>query len=77
MNQITVIGLGAGDINQLPLGVYKKLQSAKRIYVRTIDHPVLDELAEEGVSFESFDDIYEKHDTFSTCIRGNCRTFNK
>lgn len=65
MNQITVIGLGAGDINQLPLGVFKKLQAVDKIYVRTKDHPVITELEQqEGVSFESFDSIYEKHDTF-------------
>lgn len=65
MNPITVIGLGAGDINQLPLGVYKKLKAMDKVYVRTKDHPVISELEQqEGVSFESFDKIYEKHDTF-------------
>ena len=29
-----------------------------------MDHPVLEELAAEGVAFESFDNVYEKHDTF-------------
>ncbi|WP_454538610.1 hypothetical protein, partial [Escherichia coli] len=60
MHQITVIGLGAGDFEQLPMGVYKTLKNAPKIYVRTEDHPVLDELKEEGVTFESFDLIYEK-----------------
>jgi len=64
MNHITVIGLGAGDLNQLPLGVYKKLTKSEKIYVRTMDHPVLHELEGEGISFESFDQVYEKHDTF-------------
>jgi tetrapyrrole methylase family protein / MazG family protein len=64
MNTIHIIGLGAGDLNQLPLGVYKKLKNAKRLYVRTEDHPVLSELAQEGITFSSFDSVYEKHDTF-------------
>ena len=64
MNQITVIGLGAGDINQLPLGVYKKLQKSGKVYARTKDHPVIEDLSKEGIIFESFDRIYEKHDTF-------------
>ncbi len=64
MHQITVIGLGAGDFEQLPMGVYKTLKNAEKIYVRTKEHPVLDELAKEGVAFESFDLIYEKHDEF-------------
>jgi tetrapyrrole methylase family protein / MazG family protein len=63
-NEIAIIGLGAGDLNQLPLGVYKKLKQASLCLVRTMDHPVVKELAAEGVIFESFDEIYEKHQTF-------------
>ena len=29
MNTIHIIGLGAGDLNQLPLGAYKKLKAAE------------------------------------------------
>ncbi|MBT2571568.1 nucleoside triphosphate pyrophosphohydrolase [Planococcus sp. ISL-110] len=65
MNTIHIIGLGAGDLDQLPLGVYKKLKAADNLYVRTEDHPVLAELAQEGVTFTSFDAVYEKHDSFS------------
>ena len=65
MNQLTVIGLGAADLDQMQMGVYKKLKVAKKLYVRTIDHPVLTDLAAEGVTFESFDDVYEKHGTFA------------
>ncbi len=62
---IEVIGLGGGDIHQLPLGLYRKLIDTKDIcYVRTIDHPVISSLEEEGVVFESFDTVYEKHDQF-------------
>ncbi|MFF2179341.1 nucleoside triphosphate pyrophosphohydrolase [Lysinibacillus sp. NPDC058147] len=64
MNTLTVIGLGAGDFNQLQMGVYKKLKSAKKLYVRTVDHPVLEELSAEGLQFESFDAVYEKHNSF-------------
>lgn len=60
MNEITIIGLGASDLEQLPLGIYKKLKSAQYLYVRTEQHPVLEELRSEGLSFTSFDAIYEK-----------------
>lgn len=66
MYPITVIGLGASDYNQLPIGIYKKLKAAKKIYVRTFDHPVLQELQKEGLTFESFDNVYEKYDNFSS-----------
>lgn len=65
MHQLTVIGLGAADFDQLQMGVYKQLKQAKKLYVRTEDHPVLHDLKEEGVVFSSFDHVYEKHDTFA------------
>ncbi|MCY9548279.1 nucleoside triphosphate pyrophosphohydrolase [Lysinibacillus xylanilyticus] len=64
MNTLTVIGMGAGDFNQLQMGVYKKLKAARKLYVRTVDHPVLEELSAEGLQFESFDAVYEKHNSF-------------
>lgn len=64
MKDITVVGLGAGDFEQLPMGVYRTLKNAKEVYMRTLDHPVVAELQKEGVSFISFDEVYEKHDEF-------------
>lgn len=64
MNEITVVGLGAADFEQMTIGVYNMLKNANKLYVRTIDHPVLKTLQEEGIQFISFDDVYEKHDTF-------------
>lgn len=63
-NKIIVMGLGAGDLDQLPYGVYKKLKAVKSCYTRTIDHPVIAQLQEEGIVFNSFDAVYEKYDTF-------------
>jgi tetrapyrrole methylase family protein/MazG family protein len=65
MGKIEIIGLGAGDIDQLPLGLYKKLtQSASIIYTRTKEHPVIQSLLEEGVTFKSFDHFYEAETKF-------------
>ena len=67
MSKIEVIGLGAGDINQLSLGIYKKLTNTETtIFTRTIDHPVIDSLQTEGVRFESFDAMYEEEEQFGT-----------
>lgn len=65
MSKIEIIGLGAGDINQLPLGIYKKLLHIESpVYTRTIDHPVIETLIGEGVRFEAFDYMYEEEDEF-------------
>lgn len=62
---IYVAGLGAGDINQLPLGIYRHIKDTHHpIYVRTLDHPVVKQLQEERVSFTSFDSMYEAERTF-------------
>ncbi len=67
MNSITIIGLGAGDLNQMPVGIYRLLKEQQdRLFVRTENHPVLEELQKDGLTFASFDDTYEDHDQFET-----------
>ncbi|WP_456283047.1 bifunctional methyltransferase/pyrophosphohydrolase YabN [Bacillus sp. JZ34] len=62
--KITVVGLGAGDMNQLTLGVYKRLTQAEVLYVRTKDHPLIEDLKKEIAEMHFFDEVYEKHDQF-------------
>ncbi|MED4730337.1 Nucleoside triphosphate pyrophosphohydrolase [compost metagenome] len=64
MKKIIVIGLGAGNLEGLPLGIYRILKGAKHLYLRTEKHPVVAELLAEGVAYESFDDVYKAHDQF-------------
>ena len=61
---ITVLGLGAGELDQLTMGVYRKIKEATHMYVRTKEHPVIEELEKEGIKYTAFDDVYEAHDTF-------------
>lgn len=63
-NQITIVGLGAADLNQMPLGVYRLLKEAEVVWLRTKEHPAVAALEKEGVRFGSFDAIYEKHGRF-------------
>lgn len=64
MYPLTIIGLGAGDLNQLALGTYRKLKEADFIIARTDQHPAIVELRAEGMLVESFDAIYEENDAF-------------
>lgn len=64
MHPLTIIGLGAGDLDQLALGTYRQLKAATTIVARTDQHPAIVELRAEGVVLTSFDTIYEKHDAF-------------
>ncbi|GIP24829.1 nucleoside triphosphate pyrophosphohydrolase [Paenibacillus sp. J22TS3] len=61
---ITVMGLGSGDPDRLTVGHLRRLQQAGHRYVRTKDHPVVGWLEETGVTFTSFDEVYESKDDF-------------
>lgn len=61
---IRIVGLGSGDENQLTLGVWRKLQSAGTVLVRTEQHPVVKSLRAEGIVVQSFDRLYEMHGDF-------------
>ena len=74
MKKIIVVGLGAGDLDQLPLGVYKLLKSGTPVYLRTKEHPVVDELVKEGFQYQSFDSVYEKHEQFEAVYEEICET---
>lgn len=64
MAEITVIGLGSGNPDQLTLGAWKRIHKAGRLAVRTADHPVVQALAEQGIEVESFDRFYETSASF-------------
>ncbi|MCU7558387.1 MazG family protein [Macrococcus capreoli] len=63
MNKITVVGLGNYGLDELPFGIYRFLNKANKVYVRTLSHPVVEDL--EDIEWISFDDVYEAHDSFN------------
>ncbi|ETI70700.1 bifunctional methyltransferase/pyrophosphohydrolase YabN [Neobacillus vireti] len=74
VKKIEIVGLGAGDLEQLPVGVYKKLLQAPQLFLRTKEHPVIPELEKEGLSYTSFDSVYEKYDQFEAVYEEIART---
>lgn len=66
--QITVLGLGTGDEDQLTLGVWKKLQlaakSQARLFLRTKDHPMVQLLDANQIPYETFDANYVSNASF-------------
>lgn len=61
---ITVVGLGSGNPDRLTVGILKTMQQASKVYVRTMSHPVIQALGGLGIQAESFDHVYEAHDSF-------------
>ncbi|MGX7419976.1 MazG nucleotide pyrophosphohydrolase domain-containing protein [Carnobacterium gallinarum] len=66
MGKILVVGLGPGDLAQLPFGVYQLLKKGLPIYLRTKLHPVVPALEAEGLDFYDFDQVYEANKQFET-----------
>jgi tetrapyrrole methylase family protein/MazG family protein len=68
-SNITVVGLGFGDEDSLTIGTWKLLQSGGPVFLRTMDHPITAWMQKQGIEFETFDHIYEKHDQFAPVYR--------
>lgn len=64
MNKLTIVGLGPGSKEFLTLEAYQQLTKKGKVYLRTLKHPVVDFLQEEGAQFESYDSYYDQFETF-------------
>ncbi len=64
MKKIYIIGLGPGNINSLTIGAIEKMKDGTKNYLRTKEHPTVDYLDRNDVTYESFDDIYCQSEKF-------------
>lgn len=64
--KIIVVGLGFGDQDSLALRTLQTLKGEGTVFLRTSKIPVADWLTEQGISFTSFDNVYETEDDFSS-----------
>jgi tetrapyrrole methylase family protein/MazG family protein len=58
--RIVVVGLGPAGADLVLPAARTALGSASRAYVRTARHPAVEELREQGLSIQSFDDEYAR-----------------
>jgi len=63
MDTIQVIGLGAGSLEDLTVRAYNALSENIPVFARTDNHPAVNELRKK-FNIESFDDYFEKYETF-------------
>lgn len=64
MHTLKIVGLGPGSMEYLTMAVHKLLLSASKVLLRTERHPVVSELAQQGMCYESYDYLYETAETF-------------
>ena len=65
MTKITIVGLGPGSPEQLTREAWDVLTNAEEVWLRTARHPVVPHLP-DSLSVHSFDDLYERADTFES-----------
>ena len=68
MATIKIVGLGAGDVDDLTLRAWRTLESADTVYLRTAHHACVPFLP-QSTAYQSFDHFYEQHEAFEDVYR--------
>ncbi|KXG73955.1 bifunctional methyltransferase/pyrophosphohydrolase YabN [Thermotalea metallivorans] len=63
-HKLTVIGLGPGSKEYLTVGAMEKMGQSSKVVLRTLKHPVIDYLKNQGFPMESLDHYYEQKNNF-------------
>ncbi len=69
--QITIVGLGPGDIKNLTMRAWEVISQAKELHLRTIRHPIVQRLP-ASITVESFDQVYETRETYEAVYAEIC-----
>lgn len=64
MGDITIVGLGPGAFGLLTVETLDKLKKAETLLLRTAKHPTVAALTAQGVSFATYDYLYEEKACF-------------
>ena len=62
--QLTVAGLGPAGAELMTRGTWVHIEAAEQILLRTRIHPTVEALDAAGISYETYDDFYERADDF-------------
>ncbi|KXS45673.1 MULTISPECIES: nucleoside triphosphate pyrophosphohydrolase [unclassified Candidatus Frackibacter] len=65
LGNLKVIGLGPGKIDHLTLGAYEALQRVDKLFLRTREHPIVEQLSTRDIEFKTFDSIYNDEENFN------------
>ncbi len=64
MYKITIVGLGPGDEKFLTIEAIEFLKKCENLFIRTEKHPTNKYIKNLGIDYKTFDDLYEKAETF-------------
>lgn len=63
-HKLTVAGLGPGDAGLITRATWGRIEAAQHIILRTCIHPTVEALDAAGISYETYDHLYEEADNF-------------
>ena len=63
-HKLTVAGLGPGDAGLITRDIWARIEAAEHIILRTRIHPTVEVLDAAGISYETYDHLYEEADDF-------------
>jgi len=69
---ITIIGLGPGAPGDITMSAWEALRASTNTFLRTGIHPVVGWLIKEGISFSTFDYLYEQSSGFEEVYARIC-----
>ncbi|MCD2347872.1 bifunctional methyltransferase/pyrophosphohydrolase YabN [Clostridium guangxiense] len=61
---IKIVGLGPGSKDAITFGTLELLKSSSNVILRTEKHPTVKYLKEMGIAFQTYDEKYEKSESF-------------
>ena len=64
MKEIVILGLGPGSPSLLTLETWDMVRSGRPLYLRTAKHPTVEELKRQGITFHTYDGIYDGANNF-------------
>lgn len=67
--KLTIVGLGPGGRDLLPSINLEILRGARRLFLRTEIHPVVDWIKQQQITYESFDKFYDSAEDFDEVYR--------
>jgi len=62
--EIIVAGLGPGGKDGITMGAWEAIRKTRRLLLRTDKHPIVEWIREQGIDFESYDNMYMASDQF-------------
>lgn len=71
--KITIVGMGAGALSSISYGALESIKNAKHLFLRTQRHPIVSDFDKMGISYRSFDHLYEECDDFQSVYQSIVR----